>query len=534
MIRLAVKWLPDETFYSICSRQHAYFTNFDSATTTSWLFGTRKNYAHDFNYNLDSLAEFMIHTWGTPTTITNEHTIAPFFFPFQSQLNVLAAQQALRGPKLGSLKYRLGLLTGRFGAEHPLKACIACMVSDRFSFGVAYWHLSHQYPGMILCPVHGQYLRESTENRKWSGCFEWLLPAEGKLLPPLQSATSADDQLILEKLAAAIMDLAAFGRSGLLNPGAVCAAYRNALACYGVNRSGLASAACSLAAYTKRLQIYPPFGCLPTDVEGAATFLGSLIRNPRGHCHPLKHLTLITWLFNSLREFIFLHDQLLVQSLRSDNNLSTDAQKEALDNSLAKSNAHAPSARRPKFLKEHIRTEILTCLTKGDSKSAICSKFHITISTVNKLMRSEPLVHKAWHRNSSTREICKRRALWEETVRSHPQYTAKQIRFRVASVYAWLYRNDRQWLHDKLRELPTGRIGNHSAVDWEFRDFQLTADLAATARALSKTHELPLTRQVIFSALPKLATALEKRKAFCRTRSLLRDLTSGRPESGKR
>ena len=37
----------------------------------------------------------------------------------------------LKGDNLGSIKYRLGLITGRFGAEHALKACSCCIETGR-------------------------------------------------------------------------------------------------------------------------------------------------------------------------------------------------------------------------------------------------------------------------------------------------------------------------------------------------------------------------------------------------------------------
>lgn len=60
------------------------------------------------------------------------------------------------------------------------------------------------------------------------------------------------------------------------------------------------------------------------------------------------------------------------------------------------------------------------------------------------------------------------------------------------------------------------------------------AELDAVARLLSINYESPLTRQLIFSTLPKLATALENRQAFRRTRALLRDVTSTGPEGAMR
>lgn len=150
------------------------------------------------------------------------------------------------------------------------------------------------------------------------------------------------------------------------------------------------------------------------------------------------------------------------------------------------------------------------------------------------MLRSEPVAYEAWQRNSDAKERFNRRLIWEETVRGHSQESPKQIRLRISAVYAWLYRNDRQWLNDKVRALPSGRVGNHSSVDWESRDLQLKVDLAASAEALCKTHELPLTTRLIFSVLPKLATALEKRNAYSGTRSLLRQLTGDRSKSSER
>ncbi|MFT4453410.1 TnsD family Tn7-like transposition protein [Pseudomonas sp. RTCS2] len=531
MINLAVKWLPDETFYSLCCRQHAYLGNVCSSATTSWLFGTCKNYSHDFPYNLSALNTLMIETCGSPGTIICEHTIVPFFLAFQSPHNVLATYEALSGPRLGSLKYRLGLLTGRFGAEHPLKACPSCMVNDRLLYGVAYWHLSHQYPGIILCPMHGEYLRESTLNRHWSGWFEWVLPREEHLLPPLPSSTSAVDQIILKKIAEAIKDLAAYGTRRVFSPDAVRGVYRAALLAYG----GLDSAACSLLAYTTRLQAYRPYGCLPSDSKMASAFLSTLIRSRETRCHPLKHLTVIAWLFDSLQHFTCLHDQLIVQELQTCDNLQGNSSEIVCTNIIfAPPNGRVKGPKRPKTIKPALRTEILLRLSNGVCKSSLCEEFHITISTVNKLLRAEPLVYDAWKLCTSGHKKFKRRLDWEKTVKLHPEESAKQIRDRISAIYGWLYRNDRQWLNNKLLELPTGRIGNHSCVDWESRDLNLMVELDAVAKLLSMNYELPLTRQLIFSTLPKVATALENRQAFRKTRALFRDLTNTGPKGTMR
>ncbi|WP_256583398.1 TnsD family transposase [Pseudomonas sp. Irchel 3F3] len=529
MVRFALNWLEDETFFSICSRQHAYLCSIDSAATCEWLFGTYKGYVHDLNYNLGALNKFTTN-WGTPESIINDHTIAPFFFPYQSLENVLAAKETLLGPRLGSLKYRLGLLTNRFGAEHPLKACIACMVCDRIRVGVAYWHLSHQYPGVTICPVHGLYLRESTKNRQWSGQFEWLLPGEEDLLPAPRIETTAATRKVLEDLVEAIIALASFGCQRIFDPSAVNAVYRTALAQYGERSSGQEAAASALWLHIKGLHAYQPFSCMPRSPEEALTFLRGLVRSPRGHVHPLKHLTLITWLFGSLGAFIKLHDQIVNSKTPSTTVLSgiVNSDKRVIEINSS-SDRTLIAARRPKILKKDIRAAILLSLSQGQSKYSLCEGFGITISTLNKLIRSEPSVANAWKEKTTSTERLKRRSIWENTVKGFSKDSAKKIRCRVPSVYAWLYRNDREWLNSRLGELPNGRIGNHSAVDWSKRDQHLLEALKSTADYLLKSHELPLKKQQIYLALPRLASALQKRQAYELTRSFLQAITASAP-----
>lgn len=526
MVRLALNWLEDETFFSICSRQHVYLCSIDSAATSEWLFGTTKKYVHDFNYNLGALNKLTTH-WGTPESIINEHTIAPFFFSFQSKKNVLAAKEALLGPRLGSLKYRLGLLTNRFGAEHPLKACIACMVCDRIRVGVAYWHLSHQYPGVTICPVHGLYLRESTKNRQWSGQFEWLLPEEEDLLPVPRVETTATTRKVLEDLVDAIIGLSSFGCQRVFDPSAVNAVYRTALAQYGERRSGQEAAASALWLHISGLQAYQPFSCMPRSPDEAVTFLRGLVRSPRGHVHPLKHLTLITWLFGSVAAFIKLHDQ-IVNSYTPSKKVSPGLVSPV--NRVKEINSSSDeifkAARRPKILKKDIRAAILLRLSQGQSKYSLCEDFGITISTINKLMRSEPSVANAWKEKTISNEKLKRRSIWENTVKTFSKDSAKQIRCRLPAVYVWLYRNDREWLTSRLRGLPNGRIGNHSAVDWSKRDLHLLEALKSTADNLLKSHELPLKKKQIYLALPRLVSALQKRQAYGLTRSFLQEITT--------
>ncbi|MCY1401869.1 Tn7-like transposition protein D [compost metagenome] len=432
--------------------------------------------------------------------------------------------EALKGPRLGSIKYRLGLLTGRFGAEHPLKACSACMDADANAHGVAYWHLAHQYPGVIICPTHELRLQESILNRQWSGRFQWTLPEKATLTSwPCPSFDVITRRALLQ-LATSILDLAAVATRKSFDPMVVASVYRSALREMGFLNPISQKAACSLALYTARLQPYHPLTSLPATAPKAYTYIEQLIRSPRGHCHPLKHLVMITWLFGQVSAFIEAYDR-----AEADREPESSALTERLDQDTSpakpvESDKPIPRMLKPKVLKPLIRSEILTLLGQGVPKDHICGQFKITISTVNKLLRAEPLIKSAWAEARYNKTLLESRTEWMSLIDRHPDSSAKVVRSKNPKLYAWLYRNDKAWLLQETAKLPTGRIGNNSNIDWDLRDKKMEALVTAAIR--QKTEASPCSEQRkknIFQLNPTLSSCLEKRNYYPRTRQLLRE-----------
>ncbi|MHC6228178.1 TnsD family Tn7-like transposition protein [Pseudomonas sp. X10] len=519
-----LRWLSDETFFSICSRQHIFQGNIKSASTTAWLFdGDKAGVAHDFPFNLDALQGEIKATWGDATSIILDHTILPLFFPFQSRAHVEEVIEALRSPRLGSLKYRLGLLTGRFGAEHPLKACSACMISDRSACGVAYWHLTHQYPGIVLCPIHHLPLRESTKNRQWSGRFQWLLPDEDVLAPESSLELTDHEIQSLEGLGQGILQLANYGFGKSFNPDTVSRTYRYALSRRADHEQDQAGCGESFARYTTLLQRHPPLTSLPTTGAGAAALLGQLTRSPRGYCHPLKHLILISWLFGSLDLFVSMYDQ-QAKAECSDSVPSLPIESRIKNGVLQKKPPTRGTLkfRRPKILKDPIRLSILERLADGADKKSICSDFNISISTVNKLISSEPAIRESWENQRKLSLLIKYRMTWLSTTERLPDAGVKRIRSKIPHIYAWLYRNDLQWLQGLIDTIPKERYGNNSKVDWLERDRQMSEAIKAS---FNTGTEVWISKVDLNLRFPGLAQALQHDKHYPLTKLLVRQLT---------
>lgn len=504
-------WLPNESLFSLCSRNHVFLGSTLPAQTSEHLFGhARQGTQHDFPSNVSVLAERAGGVLGTAAEIVRQHTILPFFAPLQSHERIQAAEQTMLGPRIGSLKFQLGLLTGRFGAQHPLRACPECMTEDITMIGSAYWHLDHQYPGVLICSRHGELLRESIYKRIWRGRFAWCLPTFHELTRCEDLGLSC--RALLQHIANACLRLADIGFNARFDATWIRQMYAVEIASnHGeIDRRGSipTSAIQSFARFTKPLQAVRPFNALPADEQHAEAYLRYLLLPPRSLGHPLRHLTAISWLFESFDQFLEAYS-----SVRSSGHPDEPQHSKPTPPVAIQPAASEPSKKnplKPKFLKPPIRRKALQLLARGLGKNSVCQRIGITISTVNKLLRAEPAVRDAWQEASKKRACAHHRSQWCQCARKHPGYSPQQLRKLIPSIYAWIYRNDRAWLAEQTTHLPSGRCGNHSKVDWDARD----RNLEKLVRQRIEVAEQPLDREKIYLLLPELRSCLRKKERF--------------------
>lgn len=120
-------WLRGETLFSLCSRQHRLWGHNLSSRSTEILFGGKRlGTQHDFPSGLDAFALRTEGQLGSAVEIARDRTMLRFHRPFFAKAEIDHAIWAMRGPAVAHLKFRLGLLTSRFRANHPLKASVAC------------------------------------------------------------------------------------------------------------------------------------------------------------------------------------------------------------------------------------------------------------------------------------------------------------------------------------------------------------------------------------------------------------------------
>lgn len=520
-----LNWFEDECFFSLCSRQHIFWAKDSPQETLASLFGHGiHSYSHDFPRNLDSLNLNAVTAWGSAEEIIDQHTIAPMFFPFQSREHAIAHKEAMRGNNLGTIKYKLGLITGRFGGEHPLKACSECIIADRRTHGVAYWHLSHQFPGVTTCPTHDRLLRESKENRQWSKAFSWFIPSESILIEdePLGIDESAFEAL--KDITNAATKLGKLGLTTSFESALVTQVYKAALARLGTSRREKAVAAEDFAHHCSTLRKHPQFSSLPSSSLCAIAFTSQMTRKPRGYCHPLKHLVLISWLFQSIESFVsdYQHQARLRENAKV-NEPREVKQLEAKQWTTAKV-VTPPTVLKPKKIFKEVKENILDSLSSGRSKVEVCTSFGISISTVNRILRLNPIIEERRNETIKLKKDDQYRTQWCLTVANNPGLSTKKIRKLIPNIYSWLYRNDKIWLSVQTTSLPIGRNGNNSNTDWASRDEELCTKINdVLTQRVSNT--MQLRKYDVYQLVPGLYSALESKKHYHKTRALLSEVT---------
>ena len=300
-----LSWLPDETLYSHVSRSHRLSGNASQRSSLDTLFGRGARTHHDFPSHLAHYADRHHGLLGTPVEILFKHTPLSLYLRFQDSRRADAAVQGASTAPAASTKYRLGLVGSRFGADHPLKACEQCLIDDSSRFGVAYWHLVHQIPGVFVCPSHDHPLLIAPAVTYGQLVLPHQVKFEEERSPHPDEASRLAARSLAAIVQAALMlptefrfDPQRLGRvllkrcrdtslirpeSGRLNQQALARRY--------LDRS-------------RPLRVFQGMAALPTSAPEAAAQVRRVLAVTRARPHPLRFLLLIETLFESWTGFM--------------------------------------------------------------------------------------------------------------------------------------------------------------------------------------------------------------------------------------
>lgn len=516
-----IEWLPDETVFSLCSRLHFLSGHHVPAKTSSLLFGSpRSGSAHDIPAHLQSLVS-RVPNLGKAHDVVVRHTLLPFYFPFHETHRCLAwIEQVVLGTA-PNLKAQLGIASSRFGASHPLKACAECMDADVRQHGVAYWHVSHQLPGVLVCPSHQTALQSTRIKVSGEDRFGWALPAEVSFtLPPQGSAFSAE----ASDLAKASLALHALPAEFFFECDRLATLYMRRMVEMGWTRRNDLTVVRS--AFEPKLSRFLQDSFISTawpwtiSGQGVHTMAERLIRISRGSRsresrHPLNHLILQLLLFGDWDSFLkeYQHapsslphrqEQLPGGARHSDLSVSQQSEdrrarllarmREGASATQAANEfgvtvatamtwacgAGVAPSRRPKLLKEPVLRPLIKALSNGQDKQRAAKAFGLSIQTITRVLLTEPGLHQRWSIARFKKEQARCRSAWKLVMTSMPCASSVIWRKLEPAAYAWLYRNDRAWLQEAIAGRQQPPSISHTRRDWTARD-QLLSQLVKKA-----------------------------------------------------
>ena len=422
-------------------------------------------------------------------------TIYPYHRVFLSPERNQAVMKALRRGHRNNPKATLGRLANRFGANPTLRFCPVCVQDDYKSLGSPYWRRTHQLPGVVACPHHGC-------------CLQVLDSAFGivhrtqLLLPPL--GTSDFDlspaSPIQQEFATLSSQLLRPGL-GPHNPNARADAYYAAAISKGFYAHGhlnFADLAIELRTFYDDFIHFQHRERLLSTAKTPLAWLRPLFCRPYRSCHPICHLLLIQFLFASIENFYSMlakssaSQEQLTQSYHPetsilDHDLTGDptqscratAQKLGLSTTtvtLRRCEQGIPVKARPKTLCADKVSKIVEAIQAGLAFEDVAKTCGVSISTVYRQRRIHHLQGKDWKARSLDTERNNRRAEWITAVAEHEYAGIKRVRSDAGATYAWLYRNDRQWLRENCSTTSLAKI-RPLKVDWNKRDSELCEKL---------------------------------------------------------
>lgn len=562
---VALAPLPDETLFSWCSRYHRLTANGLDKNTSVQLFGdARAGLAHDFPCRLAALAERSCGILGPAEVIMQCMTLLPFYLPFKCKALGDVAEAALLGDGISHLKYRLGLLTSGLGAAHPLKACPACVANDLSTYGWAYWRRNHQLPSVWICAEHQLGLTVYPPRAKQLFRSAWTLPvadeyASLKVLDQFQLA--AQETKWLSKLGQLSTDLVRYETGQFADAERVAEVVRCRLSALDlVHRGRLRWSKIrlhldDLAAWLVKLP--------GINHEASSDLLaGQLQRvlSGRALSHPLRNLVWISLWFEDLADFQNEYDSAgkwttlgdesppkfpvqlepqskyaeLLTSVATRNISMTSAARSAgvSYSTMAAwaSKLHIPSPRRPKKLLDREWDTAVSMLLAGSSKAEVAKACRSSIVTVTRIIRTVPGLQDKWHEvlHDQRREAARQSWSYIAHLRSYIGIAA--LRKLEPASYAWLYRNDREWLRQSCNSVSKERGSNFASKRIANADMRMAAALQVAAE-----NWLPSSRarslDEISRSLPGIRKAIENPGQWPSTVKTLSSVLSYEPTS---
>lgn len=190
----------DEVLYSVLARYHVRSGNTSYKATMKDLFGsTSVTAVMDLPSNIQNLVNNMpLNSRYTEEYLIKSHTLFPFYSAFLPPERAEQVFESMKGENGGSIYSRTGIMASSITLNQYFIFCPVCAKEDKLQYGELYWHRVHQIPGVLICPKHYVPLYNSQVPVRGYNKYQYKAASEENCVKPDIDVIYADD--VFEKL----------------------------------------------------------------------------------------------------------------------------------------------------------------------------------------------------------------------------------------------------------------------------------------------------------------------------------------------
>lgn len=438
-------------------------------------------------------------------------TLLPYHRAFLPDGRAQLVFERLRYGRTAGLKAAIGLAANRFGAFTELRYCPQCAREDHFLHGVSYWRRSHHLPGVQVCAHHGLSLVHcSTPSRTGSKQALMLPPGDIRLLgqgPPAEASQTRFAQLSTHALHATHTPTSHAHRVAVYQRAAIENGFAGARA-----RIEYRLLADALLVHHQGFAAFEHRDRLLSTTAAPLAWLRPLLARPERAVHPICHLVLIDFLFGSWTAYedaLGSKQAIPVQVLQGTGSeppppeSRTHSTGPVLDPMLScrqaaqlarlcvttvatrRRAAGVPVASRRKMLCGPMMERVRKLVLEGLSPALVAEQTGVSMSTAYRVRREhgQTIEHQRALRQLETQQA--HRDAWLELAAQ--RLTVNAARKHRRACYAWLYRNDREWLAATNAKF-SKPLRSTMRIDWAARDRDWSDRVRALACDLHARH----------------------------------------------
>lgn len=513
------KALPDESLFSrICRYLAIYELSLEQ--TLQRLVGNGRSSIHPYlTSNLHIISQFSNES---PEHLLSQQTLRPLFSYYLPQYRTIIDDITA---KPSDILRASQLSTFRCKERLSVKSCPLCAQDDIYDFGVAYWHLAHQVPGVEACLKHKTWLLHNN--------FLSRSHANRQLLPDVKCEPCYCSNLARE------FSLFVFNKVNYLRSHTEShqlGYYLNELKANNCLTIGGSIKRKKLAADLFELseELFSNQSELSIQSVKDFRYVSSLLSGQYPQ-HPFKYLLLEFYLFRFQTSD---KSGVRLLSLQQTHKNAENTEKQCCDllksgksmasvsrqidksrcyvKSIALKN-NIPVNLKPKKITKNLKISVIKLAEKGFHREAIAKLHGISSGSVEFIISTtQGLVE--WRKRCKAESLGRKyRCQITRFINTNPNAYRQEIKNHLEAAFFWLYIHEHDWLENVL---PVATKVQHvDRVDWHQRD----SELVDVIHDLLHSSSTELSRTELDQSLGGHGWLTSKISKLPKTKQLLRE-----------